>query len=141
MTVLLLAGSAAALGSAPAQAATGQCAGNRIEHLAVKTSGGTTKGHLNIYYNPSSGYNCARLDSYGSHWGRTKQMSVTLHTCKNKTSDYFSCKSIQIANDDGHYAKYAGPVKVYGKGRCIAASAVIDAGRNEAVKVTPCYHC
>ncbi|MFI9553454.1 hypothetical protein [Nonomuraea endophytica] len=86
MTVLLLAGSAAALGSAPVAAATGQCAGNRIEHLAVRIS------------------------------------------------DYFSCKSIQIAND-------AGPVKVYGKGRCIAASAVIDAGRNEAVKVTPSYHC
>ncbi|MFI6392938.1 hypothetical protein ACIBHY_12945 [Nonomuraea sp. NPDC050547] len=88
MTVLLLAGPAAALGSAPAQAATGQCVGNRIEHLAVKTSGS------------------------------------------------LSCGSIQIAN-----AKYAGPVKVYGKGRCIAASAVIDAGRNEAVKVTPSYHC
>lgn len=103
--------------------------------------GGTVKGYLNIYYNPASGYNCARLDSYGSYYGKRKQMSVTLHTCKNKTSDYFSCKPIQVVTDDGYYTKYAGPVKLYGKGHCIAASAVIDAGRNEAVRVTPSYHC
>ncbi|MEU7898566.1 hypothetical protein AB0B45_37605 [Nonomuraea sp. NPDC049152] len=141
MAGLLLAGSAVMLTGSPAMAATGQCSGNRIEHLAVKTQSGTVKGYLNLYYDSRTGYNCARLDSAGKYWGVSKTMAVTLHSCKNKTSDYFACKPIKVVQDEGRYAKYAGPVKLYGKGHCIAASAVIQPGNSEAVRVTPSFHC
>ncbi|GAA2399459.1 hypothetical protein GCM10010404_66570 [Nonomuraea africana] len=141
MAGLLLAGSAVALTGGPAQAAAGQCAGSRIEHLAVKSHSGTVKGYLNIYYDARTGYNCARLDSAGAYWGKRKTMAVTLHTCKNKTPDYFACKPIEVVKDEGRYAKYAGPVKLYGRNRCISASAVIEPGNDEAVRVTPSFHC
>ncbi|MBE1584232.1 hypothetical protein ACFPOI_29620 [Nonomuraea angiospora] len=73
---------------------------------------GTRAGTLEVYYNSSSGKNCALTYGYGSTAGTTT----------------FKAAAIRVAGgsgviDSGHYAHYAGPAYVSASGKCIDVSA------------------
>ncbi|EFH87796.1 hypothetical protein [Ktedonobacter racemifer] len=89
-------------------------------------NGSTKIGELDIYYNSSTGWNCAKTVALGSAYGVPKAMGVLIVTCANTTPSR-SCNTAgqTLDIDQGTYSYYAGPVGVYGKGHCIAAAGSI----------------
>ncbi|MEV8631215.1 hypothetical protein AB0395_06110 [Streptosporangium sp. NPDC051023] len=121
--------------STPANAAS--CGGSRIEHIAVN-SGGSTYGYLDVYYSSSTGRNCARLDRV-VNYGTKKGMILQLWACQPGSNP---CGQLDYESDSGQFGQYAGPVSVYGKGRCIQVQgSVQDASDNWANLTTPIFHC
>jgi len=84
-------------------------------------SNGTKIGELDVYYNGSTGNNCAYTRSGGPTWGVSKSMLVQIQACA-QTSPSPNCNAIAWDQDDGNYSYYAGPVGVHGQGHCIFAS-------------------
>jgi hypothetical protein len=88
-------------------------------------SGSTKIGELDVYYNSSTGDNCAEFQSLGSSRGVAKNMYVSITVCQQTTSSS-TCTPISSSNatrsDNGTYQYYAGPVGVYGAGHCIRSS-------------------
>ncbi|MFE3450620.1 hypothetical protein ACFXJ8_16975 [Nonomuraea sp. NPDC059194] len=123
----------------PAQAAS--CSGSQIDTIAVKR-GSSTYGSLKLYYNSSTGNNCARLDrvvDYGTKSG----MILSLYACaKGQTQSQCFQNYRGLDQDSGQFGQYAGPVSVYGKGRCILVQAgVADRNHNWANYTSPVFHC
>jgi hypothetical protein len=117
------------------------CSGSLIGNIAVK-SGSTTYGTLKLYYNSSSGNNCARLDRV-VNYGTQKGMILDLYACGSGWSaskchqDFYD-----VGQDSGQYGQYAGPVTVYGKGRCILVDASVQAANNSWANYhSPVFHC
>ncbi|SFL07968.1 hypothetical protein SAMN05216275_15217 [Streptosporangium canum] len=130
MAALTLAAAAlvSTVSASPAQAA--DCSGSLIEHLPVGSL-----GYLDIYYSSSTGNNCARLNSTGSSYGESKYMSVRLNACSASSTSV--CNVLDTDSDSGYFEYYAGPVTVYGKGRCLRATYQIKS----ISKMTPIFHC
>ncbi|MEU7898567.1 hypothetical protein AB0B45_37610 [Nonomuraea sp. NPDC049152] len=123
----------------PAQAAS--CSGSQIDSIAVKR-GGSTYGTLKLYYNSSTGKNCARLDrvvNYGTKAG----MILSLYACGKGWSQSKCFRDhYDIGQDSGQFGEYAGPVTVNGKGRCILVQGnVSDKNANWANYTSPVFHC
>jgi hypothetical protein len=97
--------------------------GSKIEADGVYASGSKV-GELQIYYNSSTGDNCAYFQSLGAARGVAKKMYVSIQVCQ-ETKSGGTCTSIKTSHgsssDSGTYSYYAGPVGVYGKGRCISS--------------------
>ncbi|MDP5225725.1 MULTISPECIES: hypothetical protein [Arthrobacter] len=121
---LALAGSFGAVSATGAEAATGTCSGTLVGHNPLSLNG-TTYAYLDVYYNSTTGYNCARTVHYGSTWGKPLFTSVTLNYVGRQG----------IASDSGTYAYYAGPVSLYGRGICVEASANISPWPSSAYEV------
>ncbi|GAA3471865.1 hypothetical protein [Nonomuraea roseola] len=95
----LVLGAGALVGTAgPASAAT--CSGTHLDNWPIKG------GYISVYYNSSTGYNCAM--TYTNRPGVLQYIRVTLGV-EGGTSK----------TDARNYKYYAGPVSVYGKGKCI----------------------
>lgn len=88
---------------------------------------GTTKiGELDVYYNSSTGYNCAYLWHSGPSWGVSKYTDVEIVTCQ-QTSPSAQCSPVLSDDaDGGNYAYDAGPAGVYGRGHCISFNSEIE---------------
>ncbi|TDD06155.1 spore-associated protein A [Nonomuraea deserti] len=104
-----LASTALVAGAAPVSA-TGPCGSSysRVGAYAVPESG-TRKGTLEVYYNSSTGKNCALMYGYGSTANTTTWKSVRIQRSDNTGLD----------QDGGNYKYYAGPVYVSAPGQCI----------------------
>lgn len=113
--------------SAPAQGATGPCPGSRIEHVPVKV-GTTVLSYLNVYYDASTGKNCARNDKTGVMAGSPSYTYVLLQRC-SQTVQGSSCTVTAEQEDpalgdwDTWYVSYSGPVFVSAANHCIHAMA------------------
>lgn len=105
-----------------AEAATG-CSGRLIESIPLKV-GKTKVGSLAIYYNSATGMNCAKTNHGGVTWNKRTDTLVEIYSCKNHKPGQ-NCVFDKHAIDYGRYRQYAGPVSVYGKGKCIAVHASI----------------
>ena len=94
--------------------------GNLIESEPINArTTGTKIGELDIYYNSSTGYNCAYLYAVGPAYGQAQYIEVEISTCQEGYGSE-GCTWIQH-DEDGNYSYryYAGPVGVYGRGHCI----------------------
>ncbi|GAA0378451.1 hypothetical protein GCM10009530_31340 [Microbispora corallina] len=118
--------------SAPAQAANG-CSGSRIEHIPMYDEKyGTLTAYLDVYYDSSTGNNCAATVATGEGYGTLKGMYVLLVKCSQTTPDRTSCTNIGSKRDPassgtyGDYYYYAGPVTVYSPNNCIFAEGGIE---------------
>jgi hypothetical protein len=100
------------------------CSGTLIEHIPLK-NGTATYGYLDVYYNGSTGKNCAMTRAAGSAYGNATRISVVLIRCQQTTSGS-NCTYDPAAGDrvvdDGAYHYYAGPVELSAAGRCIWAA-------------------
>jgi hypothetical protein len=136
----------AAGGSSPAGAATGNCAGSLIESRNLVV-GGKKVGELDVYYNRSTGKNCARMNHAGSTWGKKLKTRVWIGICSEREPTNGTCHydPNTDAVDLGMYRYYAGPAttKVSARGRCIAASGYLwIGGTRYAVGTRPWVgHC
>ncbi len=97
----------------------GDCAGNLIWHKNVM-AGATKIGELDIYYNASTGVNCAKLNHGGPTWGVASDTYMYLHKCQ-QTAPGPRCDVLETKWDRDNYAYYAGPLKVTANNHCVWA--------------------
>ncbi|WP_075031803.1 hypothetical protein [Streptomyces mirabilis] len=113
-----------------ASAATYGCSGSEIGTYPVTTSGGTNYGTIHIYYDSSTGKNCAAAVGSSAVSGKSNiYMSVTIFKC-SQTSPSSSCSYVSSDPDSGYYSYYAGPVTMYSPNNCIQVGATI---RNDSI--------
>jgi hypothetical protein len=143
---LALVASLSLTGPAPAGAATGPCPGVLIESRDLNV-GGKKVGELDVYYDRSTGKNCARMNHAGSTWGKPLLTRVWIGICSETEPNDDVCHydTNTDAVDKGTYKYYAGPAitKVSAAGRCIAASGYlwID-GKRYSARTRPWVgHC
>lgn len=105
--------------------------------------GSTKIGEIDVYYNKSTGYNCAYAKSSGSTWGKKKSMTAWISSCKETKPNKTGCTTIKDDVDSGMYSYEAGPVGVSGKGHCISAQgAIIWHGKRYYANLKPIVgHC
>jgi hypothetical protein len=97
--------------------AASSCSGSRIEHIAM---GPPTYGYLDIYFDSSTGNNCAMAVASGAASGHASFIEVCLARCK-QTSPGATCTPDEEECDAGPYHFFAGPVFVHAPGQCISA--------------------
>jgi hypothetical protein len=95
------------------------CPGGRIEHIAMK-SGSTTFAFLDVYFDSSTGSNCAMTVAAGSAAGHATSIDVCLVRCK-ETSPGKTCTFDGDSCDAGPFHSFAGPVFEHAPGQCISA--------------------
>lgn len=103
-----------------ASAAT--CSGTRIAHKPIRASASSTStviGYLDVYYNSSNGYNCARTVHAGPAEGVRRNTAVVLYRCI-QVNPGNGCTLDHSVNDTGNYAYYAGPVSLWAGTHCIS---------------------
>ncbi|WP_327088010.1 hypothetical protein OIE66_37725 [Nonomuraea sp. NBC_01738] len=93
--------------AAPAAAAT--CSGSHLDNWPIKG------GYISVYYNSSTGYNCAM--TYTSRPGVLTYIRVSI-----------GVEGGSLKTDARNYKYYAGPVSVYGKGKCIQFYGQVGSG-------------
>lgn len=101
-------------------AAAAGCSGTRIEHIPINISGKGTVAHLDVYWNGTSGYNCARTVTTSNYSGYATYLRVYISDCI-QTSGWTCTTATDFGEDAGNYQVYAGPVGVYAPGTCIYA--------------------
>lgn len=139
------------IASAPAASATSSgnnCVGSLVEGDALRTSTGTVLGYLNIYWDASTGQNCATVTSSSLDWGISKPMGVAIVECQTDTPNT-ACNAIGpgIVKDppagpgNPNYSYNAGPVSVPAVGHCIRAGGEVIFNGQTALYNTPTSHC
>ncbi|NJQ00497.1 hypothetical protein [Streptomyces zingiberis] len=120
------------LGPAPQAHAGGYgCSGSLVGSWPVPmkdvlTGGTYYRSDVKLYYDASTGWNCAALvKREGPRYGEITPMSIFLFNGRCAEDN----KKNNCDDDTGHYKYYAGPVKVYGKGMCIGFVARASDGR------------
>ncbi|WP_157877421.1 spore-associated protein A [Streptomyces odonnellii] len=125
---------AVAPGASAAPAGAYGCAGSEIDTYAVKTSGGATWGTIHLYYDSSTGLNCAvNVKTSAGYAGTPSITWVALARSSDGKSDL----------DSGNFSSYAGPVTISAPGQCITVSGVVrnPADTVEASVVAKNVHC
>ncbi|MEU4519939.1 hypothetical protein AB0F52_14605 [Amycolatopsis sp. NPDC024027] len=128
---------------ATASAAT-SCSGSLIDRKVV-SYGGADIAELAVYFNASTGVNCARMNHLGVTYGHPYRTAVFIVACTETSPasvcDYYGSPDAQ----DGTYSYYAGPVEVTARGRCIHAAGDIyypSASNKRHVETSPAAsHC
>ena len=136
----LISVSATIMSAPAAQAGVGDCTGSLIARKVANASG-TAVGELVVYYNASTGNNCARFNHIGPSYGLTRETSVFIERCptNNPASNCFLTGG-PSDHDASSYAYYAGPVQVYSPNKCVRAYGYIMWGgaRRGAEMITGC---
>ncbi|MFI7636526.1 hypothetical protein [Nonomuraea sp. NPDC049400] len=128
------------LTATPADAAS--CSGRLLYPTIAIKKGNTTYGVLKLYYNSSTGKNCARVDRTVDY-GTRKGMILSLYACgKGWSVNKCHRDFYDVGQDSGQFAKYAGPVTVNGRDRCLQVQANVQARNNSwAFYNSPLFHC
>ncbi|MFE6682850.1 hypothetical protein [Streptomyces sp. NPDC057729] len=136
--------------SPSANAASYGCASSEIDSYALKTSGGVTNGTIHLFYDSSSGKNCAvAVASSAGGYGAPTLKMVWLMKCPAGYKAWASCDDAHDAyvqdpavGSSTKYSQYAGPVSLSAAGRCIAVGGSITSpsGTN-AHCTTYATHC
>ncbi|CAM5449962.1 hypothetical protein ACFYZI_18585 [Streptomyces griseorubiginosus] len=109
---------------APAASAAGYgCAGSEIDTYPVKTSGGTQYATIHLFYDSSTGNNCAvTVATTAGGYGTSETTMASISECSGTTLTSCVDGAITRKADAGSYQYYAGPVSVPGAGHCILVS-------------------
>ncbi|MFE5485709.1 hypothetical protein [Streptomyces sp. NPDC056527] len=120
------------IGAPTASAGGYGCAGSQIATYPVKY-GSTTYGNIHVYYDASTGNNCAvNVATTAGGYGKDKYMQVDISRC-SETSPSATCH-VEDQDYEGYYPfkYYAGPVVIYANNKCINVSAEIKYNGNTA---------
>jgi hypothetical protein len=129
-----------------AQPPSGPCPGTQIEPTRYATHRGKRVGALRVYYDASTGKNCARMDHTRRTWGKARMTYVYIRICRANRRPGHRCRGgTRGVADAGSYEYYAGPVitKRSARGHCIFAQGMITVRRHQrwAVMDPPVDHC
>ncbi|SOD85179.1 hypothetical protein SAMN06272765_2585 [Streptomyces sp. Ag109_G2-15] len=110
-----------ALITAPSASAAGYgCSGSLVDNHPIRTTENVTYGNLYLYYDSSTGYNCAvAVKNSAGGAGTASKTTVSIFRCTAGASTGDACTTDASDDDSGNYSSYAGPVKVYAPNRCI----------------------
>jgi hypothetical protein len=103
-----------------ADAADGNCAGSLVVHKNLVYND-TKIGELDVYYNASTGVNCAKMNHGGPTAGVARDTYAYIAKCQ-ATSPTGTCVVLDDDVDRGNFSSYAGPVKVTAGTHCITAN-------------------
>jgi hypothetical protein len=107
--------------AAPA-AASSPCSGTHLGNWSI------TGGYISVYYNSSTGYNCAL--TYTNNPGVPQHIYVEINVTGSGT----------IHLDSGTYEYYAGPVSVYARDECIDFAGEVGSDETTGIQgVTHAY--
>lgn len=130
-------GSAVAL-SPMAYAGGYGCSGSLIDTYPVK-SPVNTLSHVYLYYDSSTGYNCAVNVKTAYYSQFTFETGIEMY---NQTLAEDNVRpGVNVDDDYGDYKYYAGPVRVKGKGMCISLIADTYYYDEHARAYYPGQHC
>ena len=125
-------GSVAAAPAAQATQTSTSCVGTLVSSEPFSYVSNQIFAWQNVYWDASTGENCALLQSGNMDWGVAKPMSITIYTCATDTGPSGKgddlCAELagtRPANDSGSYAYYAGPVSASGAGHCVEVKASV----------------
>ncbi|MEU5994656.1 hypothetical protein ABZ806_37255 [Spirillospora sp. NPDC047418] len=109
--------SAGLVATASAASASGPCGSGYylIRSYPIKTSGGTRKGTLEVFWNSGTRKNCVLTYGYGS-WANTKNFKIAGIALHGES----------FKSDRGDYTYYAGPVYQYAPHQCIDVVGYVD---------------
>ncbi|MTE19412.1 hypothetical protein F0L17_09785 [Streptomyces sp. TRM43335] len=121
------------------------CPGGQINSYPIKTDAGTLYGNIYLYYDSSTGKNCAvAVKTAAGGYGTPNYVAVTLFRCKTSTPGAFCDWAGQPNDSDyGTFSYYAGPVELYAAGKCIHVHAQVSSEQPIASGSSPSYgvHC
>lgn len=148
-SAVALASGCLALAAAPSAMATqtsSSCVGTLVQDTPlVGQSSGKVLGYAELYWDGSTGQNCAMTESSSADWGTPKYMGVWLTRCvsDNPGNECASeTSNTPKAYDSGfNYAYYAGPVSVPASGYCVQFMGEVAYNNDEAVYDSPAGHC
>ncbi|EST27189.1 hypothetical protein N566_23440 [Streptomycetaceae bacterium MP113-05] len=128
--------------AASAAAGNHGCSGSLIDSYPVLDQG-STWGTTYLYYDASTGDNCAvAVKSSGGYKGTASLTRVQLERCESSTPG--TCGDTDASIEDaGQYSYYAGPVVLNAAGRCLNISAEIwDPTQVEVARIDyTAVHC
>ena len=113
---LLLAVGAMIVPATSAQAST-NCSG-RIIFAKEFTYAGSPIAELVVYWDASTGNNCARFNHLGASYGVAAETYAYILKC-NGTTPATTTICTEIDHSFGNYSYYAGPVKAYAPNNCV----------------------
>ncbi|GHH48810.1 hypothetical protein GCM10017774_55200 [Lentzea cavernae] len=133
--------SAAALILAPmnAHAAEYGCTGSLIDTYKVMSRVPNHLSTIRLYYNSSTGYNCAANVKTAYYSQFKHEASISMYN-----QDFTEDNNRPGYNNDfdsGKFLYYAGPVKVYAKGKCVSIRAITYYYDEMAIKDATKVHC
>lgn len=100
------------------RASADECGGTLTHTQPMVSSSGERVGTLYLYWNSSNGNNCAVLNHSGRTWGWGLWAKVRLYDCTGGP-----CVLKNSAEGADPYR--VGPIRVYGRGRCILADGLM----------------
>ncbi|MEV6716576.1 hypothetical protein AB0M48_31590 [Lentzea sp. NPDC051208] len=133
---------AAALLLAPmnAHAAEYGCTGTLIDTYKVMSRVPNHLSTIRLYYNSSTGYNCAANVKTAYYSQFKHQASISMYNQDFREDDN-NRPGYNNDFDSGKFQYYAGPVKVYAKGKCVTIRAITYYYDEVAIKDAVGVHC
>ncbi|MEV0621928.1 hypothetical protein AB0I81_52020 [Nonomuraea sp. NPDC050404] len=104
-------------GTPEAASAASGCSGQQIRHWVLDDSRGLPISTIRLYYNARTGINCA-VNVWRPGTRGKRGIHIGIWTAKSGWK-----------RDEGSFKYYAGPVRVYGKHRCVRVSGWAQVGR------------
>ncbi|MFE0459043.1 hypothetical protein ACFW1A_07235 [Kitasatospora sp. NPDC058965] len=143
--VITMAGAVTVAGTSSASAAGWGCSGSEVSGspYPTRTPSGAVFSYVHLYWDGSTGRNCAVNVKTGSLYGTPSLTEVSLSECAAGDTPGGNCEQIAADGDNNIYSYYAGPVSVPAAGHCIVLEAwTLDASRaNEADLFIGPFHC
>jgi hypothetical protein len=139
---VLAAGGVTVATAGTASASGWGCSGTEVASYPVKTPSGAVFSYAHLFWDSSTGYNCAVNVKVGSLNGVQSWTYVELDECTGDTPGY--CNPVSPLHiDSGNFYNYAGPVRAYGQGHCIELEAITQdtAGNSATYGSNGGYHC
>lgn len=130
---LVAGGSIAAAPAAQATQTSTSCIGTLVSSEPFYYVSNQIFAWQNVYWDASTGENCAILQSGNMDWGVAKPMSIAVYTCATDTGPRFKgddvCAQLagtKVETDEGNYSYFAGPVSASGAGHCVEVEASVS---------------
>lgn len=103
------------------------CSGSQVDTYPVKTSGGSVWGNIYLYYDSSTGKNCAvNVATSAGYYGTPTVKTMDIWRCVAGSTAGTPCQTDAVSQDPTTsvlYSEYAGPVSLSAAGRCIELAA------------------
>ncbi|MFD9125988.1 hypothetical protein, partial [Kitasatospora sp. NPDC059571] len=106
------------------------CSGGLVGSYPVATGTGAVLGYYYLFFDNSSGKNCAAtIKTSASGYGTASAVKATISRCSNP-GPAPSCTTVAgtTSTDAGNFTMYAGPVRVAAAGACITGYGSITWG-------------
>ncbi|MFI6100658.1 hypothetical protein ACIA8G_34345 [Lentzea sp. NPDC051213] len=138
--VLAVAAAASVIAPMNANAAEYGCTGSLIDTYKVYSSVPNHLSTIRLYYNSSTGYNCA-ANVKTAYYSQFKHFASISMYNQDFREDDNNRPGYNNDFDAGDFQYYAGPVKVYAKGKCVTIRAVTNYYTERGIKDAVGVHC